>query len=80
MTDLIYIEKGLFTTFIPETDQGIELYNQLGDNTTIITIHLKSVLQQIRKAGYSVKKAPKRKPVTQEELNEIFAELEELGL
>ena len=61
MPDLTYITTGLFTAFIPESPAGIEAYNEIASHNSgvanIFTAHLKSTLSQLRKAGYTVRKA-----------------------
>ena len=81
MTDLVYIRQGLFTAFIPETKAGEEAFRQIcaaqGDHTgKILTAHVESTLAQLRKAGYSVKKA-KRVTLPTIDDDEL---LKELGL
>mgnify|MGYP003387226032 CR=1 FL=1 len=69
MKDLNYITTGLFTSFIPNTAAGESAWrvmNETGEDR-ILTIHLKSVLSQLRKAGYSVGKSPKPKPIASDD-------------
>lgn len=72
MTDLTYIDGGMFTTFVAETKAGEVAWNEaakkLGGNFKIFTVHLKSTLQQLKQAGYKVSKA--KKP--SKKLNDIF--------
>ena len=77
MTDITYSDKGLFTSFIPASTQGEDVWRQLNaaGADTVLTIHAKSIINQMRAAGYSVVKAKK---ATKSELNDIFAELDEL--
>lgn len=63
MTDITYSNEGLFTCFYAESRDGDALMSQIvaqneGSNK-ILSIHAKSVIAQIRKAGYKVKKAKK---------------------
>jgi fatty acid-binding protein DegV len=77
MTDLTYLEQGLFTTFLPESKQGDEAWREIHKqcpNGKVLTIHLKSTLSQLRKAGYIVKKAKKSKKT----LGDIFKEMDQL--
>ena len=80
MTDLTYLESGLFTTFLPESKQGEEVLNDMmkqnAGSNKVLTIHLKSTISQLRKAGYEVKKAKKNKQT----LGDIFKEMDELLL
>jgi hypothetical protein len=59
--DLTYETTGYFTVFYPETEDGHNAWNQIAKQTMgtgkVETIHLKSTLCQIRKAGYVVRKA-----------------------
>lgn len=75
--DLTYITTGLFTRFVPNTKAGEEAYREMAnhDATSILTMHLTSVLAQLRKAGYSVAKA-KKAPAWTSEDDQL---LEELG-
>ena len=62
--DLTYNTTGIFTTFFPESKQGEIIYSEIiqqNGSHKILTIHLKNVLYQIKKAGYNVKKAKKSK-------------------
>lgn len=78
MTDLSYLSSGLFTTFFPETPAGADAWRVIaaGDGCgAVLTIHLPSVLAQLRKAGLSVGKA---KPVMVSD-DELLAELAALS-
>ena len=44
-------------------------------NGAVLSIHAKNVIAQLRKAGYSVAKAKKAKPVTAQEVDQLLAEL-----
>ena len=63
MSDLKYKTSGIFTIFYPFTDAGETAWNDLAAQNegacTIFTAHLKSTLQQLRAAGYTVKKTTK---------------------
>jgi hypothetical protein len=77
MTDLTYLKQGLFTTFLPESKQGEEAWREIDKEHgtgKVFTIHLKQHLNQLRKAGYVVKKAKKSK----ETLGDIFKEMDQL--
>lgn len=60
-TDITYLDKGLFTTFIPHTAAGESAWRvmQEANGETVLSIHAKNVINQLRKAGYSVAKAKK---------------------
>jgi len=76
--DLTYRTSGLFTTFFAESKPGEDAWRTLAEQTNgtgkIFTIHLKSMLQQLRAAGYKVSKV-KASPFTMEE---IFSQLDAL--
>jgi len=75
MADLHYITTGLFTHFMPNTAAGESVWRTMAEqqgDAVVLTIHLKNVLMQIRKAGYSVCKAPKPNMT----LDQIYSELE----
>ena len=80
--DITYIDQGLFTAFIPQSKQGEDAFREIcrvqGDHTgKVLTIHAKQTIQQLRKAGYKVGKAPKQKPMTSDELDNLLTELED---
>lgn len=81
MTDLTYTQQGLFTRFIATSKSGEDAWKVIAEkmngDAVIFSMHLKSVLRQLRKAGYKVSKA---KPVTKKEMNKIFDEMDALGL
>lgn len=64
MTDIIYIDQGLFFTLLPESESGVKVWNELavqnGDNVKLFHIHAKQLIAQLRSGGYKV---TKRKPV-----------------
>ena len=77
MTDLSYQNSGLFTQFYANTPSGIEAWNHAANhdenkNFKILSIHLKKVLFDLRKAGYTVSKEKKSKLT----MDEIFLELD----
>ena len=77
-TDLTYITTGLFTRFMPETKAGEAAWNEMAKDdgcAAVLSIHAKNVICQLRKAGYSVAKAKKAKPVTAQEVDQLLAEL-----
>ncbi len=74
MPDLEYINTGLFTRFIANTPEGEDAWRVMAKetgNAAVLTIHAKNVIQQLRVAGYNVKKA--RKPT--QSMDDILAEL-----
>lgn len=78
--DITYIDQGLFTAFIPQTKAGEDAFREIcrvqGDHTgKVLTIHAKQTIQQLRKAGYKVGKAPKQKPMTDDQLDSLLNEL-----
>jgi hypothetical protein len=74
MTDLTYLNTGLFTRFIPNTPAGEDAWrcmvNQEG-SASVLSIHAANVIGQLRKAGYSVGKG---KPVKMSD-DELLTEL-----
>lgn len=80
--DITYIYQGLFTALIPQSKQGEDAFREIcrvqGDHTgKVLSIHAKQTIQQLRKAGYKVGKAPKQKPMTSDELDNLLSQLEE---
>lgn len=76
-TDLEYRTTGLFTTFLPSSKAGEVAYNEMlshpdTPNAKIYTIHLKNMLYQLKKAGYTVKKAKK---ISKKESDKILTEI-----
>jgi len=72
--DLEYIRNDLFTTLFPVSAEGRKVYNQIALNfkdAFMVNQVAQDVMKQLRKAGYSVRKA---KPVkmTNEELLEAL--------
>lgn len=80
--DLTYIDKGMFTHFFADSEAGAQAWREMAEhascagNAAVLSIHLKSTLQQLRKAGYKVCKA---KP-DNTSLDDIFKQMDELGL
>lgn len=80
MADIEYFNDGIFVKFIPNTKDGEHIYNtmanEMNGNPTILKRDLKNVLHQIKKAGYTVKKAIRPKTTIDDILNdELFKEL-----
>ena len=77
MSDLNYKQNGFFTWFLPNTKEGEEAYNEIhkvtGDGF-IRNDHLKSILKQLRDAGYKVTKAK----VTKAKKEKVMAEIDSL--
>lgn len=77
--DLVYIDQGLFTAFIPETKEGEDVWQQLAEHTDgtgkVLTIQAKQIIASLRKAGYSVHKAKKS---ANKEIETMYQELEAL--
>lgn len=63
-TDIQYMISFPFAKFMPNTERGVDAWHemaaQMGGDVVIHVQHLPSVLNQIKSAGYSVRKA--RKP------------------
>jgi len=58
--DLTYSTSGIVTRFMPETEAGKSVWDKMNaadGNDVVFTMHLNSVLRQLRAAGYSVGKA-----------------------
>lgn len=79
MKDIIYINQGLFTAFIPQTTAGEVVFNSMAQDTQgtgkVLSIHAKAVIQQIKAQGYTVGKAPKVKALTADDLDGMMKEL-----
>ena len=75
MKDLSYTTVGMFTRFIPNTPAGEDAWRVMAADDgcgAVLTVHLVSVLRQIRKAGLTVGKA---RPALVND-DELLAELE----
>jgi len=74
--DLTYTTDDMFTSFYPETKAGEEAWQVIAEQTegsgAVLTIHAKSTIAQLRRAGYSVRKA---EPTTVMSDDELLAEL-----
>lgn len=73
MTDLTYIDQGLFTAFMPESKAGEDAFRaickaQVDHTGKVLTAHAKATIAQLRKAGYSVKKQGKVVEISDDEL------------
>lgn len=79
MSDIEYVEQGLFTSFVPTSQDGeklwLELINQNSGSGKVLSVHAKNVISQMRKAGYTVNKAKK---VSSKELKRVLDELGDL--
>lgn len=75
MTDITYTQNGIWTKFIPTTDAGEVVFCEMMDKdgvAAVLNSQAKSVIAQIRKAGYTISKS---KPATKKEMDEIYREL-----
>ena len=74
MVDIEYVNTGLFTRFMPNTPAGEDAWRVMAKDdgvAAVLAIHAKSVIAQLRSAGYSVAKA--KKPT--QSIDDILAEL-----
>jgi hypothetical protein len=79
MNDLEYINTGLFTRFMPNTPAGEDAWREMAKEdgvAAVLTIHAPSVIAQLKKAGYTVRKAKKACAPSAQEIDELLAELE----
>lgn len=78
-SDLHYLDQGLFTAFVPVTKEGEQAWREMAAVTEgtgkVPTVQAKQYIAQLRKAGYTVTKAPKVKTLTANELVALFDEL-----
>lgn len=76
--DLEYRMDGFFTSFIPNTPEGVEAWKTIAEHTDgtgkVFTSQAAGTIAQLRRAGYSVRKAL---PVTDISLDDILGELTE---
>jgi hypothetical protein len=81
--DITYLKQGLFTEFIPQSKAGEDAWRELAKQTEgtgkVLTVHFPAVLAQLRKAGYTVKQAKRKRPeVILLEMAGIMAALERM--
>lgn len=78
MTDLAYINQGMFTAFVPVSKAGEIAWNEIAKHNEgtgkVLSIHAASTIAQLKIAGYKVSKAKKQAPIDADEM------LKELGL
>lgn len=77
MSDLNYITDGFYITLIPNTENGVYLYNEIAkafDGVAKFPVHMKaSIFRQIKDAGYTIRKArTAKKEVSDSELLELL--------
>ena len=76
-TDLNYITDGFTITLMPNTKEGEYIWNQIAskfEGAAKFPVHMKaSIFGQIKKAGYSIRKAAKSKLTMEEILNQLEA-------
>jgi hypothetical protein len=79
-TDLSYITDGFYITLFANTDDGVNLYNEIASHFggyAKFPVSIKdSVFYQIKRAGFSIRKQRKSRKTT----DQILAELTEIGL
>lgn len=79
--DLTYTQCRMFTRFIAQSTAGEDAWREMASKmngvASVLNFQAKAVISQLRAAGYKVSKA---KPVTKKEMNDIYAELEALGV
>lgn len=81
--DITYHDQGLFTHFYPHTTEGEHVWRRMAEGigtASVLSIHAKSVVAQIRLAGYKVRKHKPCKKTLDELLAEDEILLKELGL
>lgn len=80
MVDIIYTQDKMFTRFIPLTKDGEYIYNEIAKRmegvATVLTMDCDRVCKQIRKAGYSVRKAVKEDCASDEDIDQLLKQLE----
>ena len=73
--DLEHITSGLFTRFIPITKAGETAWREMEaqGGAQVLAVHAQAVIGQLRKAGYTTRKA---RPVSDRQIQAILEELE----
>lgn len=76
MTDLNYITDGFYVTLIPVSKESESVWNEVAnafDGAAKFPIYMKpSIFKQIKDAGYKIRKAPKAKAISDDELLEAL--------
>lgn len=79
IADLHYTKSSMFVMFVANTKAGEEAWKAIAAQTEgtgkIFHSQLESTLAQLRKAGYTVRKAPKMTPA---DYQKVYDELDEL--
>jgi len=74
-TDLTYMTDGMFTRFIADSEAGVSAWNEMASKmngvAAVLNFEAKSVIAQLRAAGYKVAKAKK----CNQSIDSILAEL-----
>ena len=83
MADLTYYCDGMFVRFMAETKAGIDAYNEIAKHNEGVAVifngQLKSTLQQLKAANITaILQKPKK--ATKQEVDNLFAELDLLGI
>lgn len=74
MTDLEYTHDVMFTRFYPNTEAGKGAWRSMAQQdgvAAVLTMHAKSVISQLKKAGYTVSKAKKQTQTIDDILKEL---------
>ena len=69
--DLTWMDDGLMTTFLAETEYGAIAYRELIEQTgahKVLSVQRDQVISALKRAGYRIRKAQKAKPLTDEDL------------
>lgn len=69
----------MFTTFYPESKEGEMVWKEIAEKMNgvakVLNFEANAIIQQIRNAGYIVKKAPR----PTESINDILNELDQIN-
>ena len=81
--DLIWISDGLFTTFLVNSESGLEAYNQIIDvcgAPKVLNQHRDSTIYQLKQAGYGVRKSTAKTSKVKDFTDSELALLGSLGI
>lgn len=77
-TDLTYTTNGFYISLLANTDAGVSAFNEIAKTFErgVLPAHmLPSLKAQLKNAGYTIRKARKKKPPSLSEIKDLLNEL-----
>ena len=81
--DLTWISDGLFTTFLVNSNEGLDAYKQIVSTCgvpKVLDVHRDSTIKQLKKAGYGVRKSTAKVSKVEDFTEDDLALLDSLGI